>query len=56
MPDIFNSDVLVSVMQHYLDAKTLPVLFLWTVRARTPVHISFGILTVIAGFTVRRHI
>jgi hypothetical protein len=32
MPDIFKSEVLASVMQHYLDAKTLPVLFLWTVR------------------------
>ena len=32
LPDIFKSEVLVSVMQHYLDAKTLPMLFVWTVR------------------------
>jgi len=31
MPDIFKSEVLVSVMLHYLDAKTLPMLFVWTV-------------------------
>lgn len=31
MPDIFKSEVLASVMQHYLDAKVLPMLFLWTV-------------------------
>lgn len=31
LPDIFKSEVLASVMQHYLDAKTLPVLFVWTV-------------------------
>lgn len=31
MPEIFKSEVLASVMQHYLDAKALPMLFLWTV-------------------------
>ncbi|KAG8817803.1 hypothetical protein FRC17_011086 [Serendipita sp. 399] len=31
MPETFKSEVLASVMQHYLDAKTLPMLFVWTV-------------------------
>lgn len=31
LPEIFRSEVLVSVMQHYLDAKALPMLFVWTV-------------------------
>lgn len=32
MPEIFKPDILASVMQHYLDSTTLPLLFLRTVR------------------------